>query len=619
MILQCNHNELIHYDCLSEFKIKMNDNGREIHFGSGFPTLRSYRKLFWEPNVTRLVEFFPNKLVSVTLLYSNDPELFTKLSTLIDGNPISIDLEWAPDYIDNPNIIELFQFASSKGVIVVATINNQGYNNICNFLQTSQFYGKGTSSDIKRLYHATGINFDIEDIEKTRMIANNLTINFEAIVKQFAGDSCAQFKDHKTQRSNWNIRPLSILQVLYGAHDAHAMYIVYNEIIKIYGKEIKPEPVKSTPSKTPKIRLFKALPIKYLDHLPDLSGLQPVYKEKTEVPLKQALFRLMRKTDKTISLPDDCFEKYPEEIMNVILKGKSKESKISIIKQFQIALDMILYGIVKYNGIVFACLSCERHFHEFYVLSQHCWDRHHPEVEEKFACNFPLMLMNYLLITKKVNCLPNFTHRAELIQNKDLPEDDYDEEEEERERIVVRPLSFNEGEGLKCYICDIQFNTFDELKIHCWHEHHDMLFGLFKEITQPKNNEQYHELGVLCINKLGMGDVDVNQMITCKICTQKISDPPKFFMHLFYKHLNCYITKREFFEKWELSPKNFMDKENKHIAETYKVFDIDTFKAKGLLDPQNHLKCQDCKCEFLSEEALKNHLLLSHCVFLPQK
>lgn len=74
----------------------------EIHFGGDNPKLHSYKKYYWQPGETRIVEFYPGKNTQVTLLYSSDPSLFEKLTTLIDGNPISIDLEWAPPNCHSP-------------------------------------------------------------------------------------------------------------------------------------------------------------------------------------------------------------------------------------------------------------------------------------------------------------------------------------------------------------------------------------------------------------------------------------------------------------------------------------------------------------------------------------
>ena len=47
----------------------------EIHFGGENPKLHSYKKYFWQPGETRLIEFYPGKAVSVTLLYTTDPSL----------------------------------------------------------------------------------------------------------------------------------------------------------------------------------------------------------------------------------------------------------------------------------------------------------------------------------------------------------------------------------------------------------------------------------------------------------------------------------------------------------------------------------------------------------------
>ena len=42
----------------------------EIHFGGDNPKLRSYKKYKWLPGETRIIEFYSNENVPVTLLYS---------------------------------------------------------------------------------------------------------------------------------------------------------------------------------------------------------------------------------------------------------------------------------------------------------------------------------------------------------------------------------------------------------------------------------------------------------------------------------------------------------------------------------------------------------------------
>ncbi|KAK8843704.1 hypothetical protein M9Y10_024768 [Tritrichomonas musculus] len=333
----------------------------EIHFGGDNPKLHSYKKYYWQPGETRIVEFYPGKNTQVTLLYSSDPSLFEKLTTLIDGNPISIDLEWAPPNCHSPHPVELFQFSSSKGTIIVASQDNKGYDQIARFLHSSTFFGKGMSCDKKKLHECTNETFDeIEDIEQTRLSPNKLPLNFESLTKMFLGEGTAKFKDHKVQVSDWSQRPLTIQQILYGAHDSYAMLNVYYKIVEKYRAVVKQTTVnskkkaknkkkKSKPQKVPQLKIecvdidwfftSKNMSIDYV--LVDAESI-----EENMPSLKHLLFDYERKKGVEVTDEDSCFLDHPLDVIDLLLPGKTKDKKTLCLERIMFTGDLFLLGIV---------------------------------------------------------------------------------------------------------------------------------------------------------------------------------------------------------------------------------------------------------------------------------
>ena len=91
----------------------------EIKFGEGFPTLDDYENIPWEEGNTKIVNFFENQAVSVKLISSENLDLEENVNFLIDGSEIAVDFEWKPDDPGTNNPIALFQFCSSKGVLLI--------------------------------------------------------------------------------------------------------------------------------------------------------------------------------------------------------------------------------------------------------------------------------------------------------------------------------------------------------------------------------------------------------------------------------------------------------------------------------------------------------------------
>lgn len=217
-----------------------------IRFDSGFPTLIDYGNQFWNINEQHSIEFYPNYIMPVLLISADCENLKQHLEEICnDDEPIALDLEWN-DYIS------LFQFCTSKGCLIIR--NHQPKENIIirSFLESHSFYGKGNHNDRQKLAQMFGDTFKIalEDVEQTRLIPNNCSINFIKMSEEFAGKSTAVFKDKEMTFSDWDTETLTMRQVMYAAFDVVAL-------VKCYPNFPAPEfatKEQKVKSKAPKIR-----------------------------------------------------------------------------------------------------------------------------------------------------------------------------------------------------------------------------------------------------------------------------------------------------------------------------------------------------------------------------
>lgn len=390
----------------------------EIHFGGNKPKLRSYQKFNWQPCETRTIEFYLNQLVEVTLLYSSDSSLFEKLTTLIDGQPISLDLEWSQPWNHSPQPIDLFQFSSSKGTIVVAIDQNQGYDQIRRFLHSTLFFGKGTMSDKKKLNECFGEDFDeIEDIEKTRLLPNNLPLNFESLTMMFLGPGTEKFKDHIVQSSNWSVRPLSILQILYGAHDSYSMYLVYKKIIEKYGTEIKKVPIGIKNVKTKKksqstmkySKCFSSF-VNDINEFLDIDKIETNFDDCEMLCLKkpsvkELLIQYVKKKGVVVENEDSCFLEFADLILMFLLPTQPKNKFYLALEKVCLAADLIFKGIIHHlSDDTFVCQVCDKHLHDNVALIQHSEDRHCIDISENHDLKVKDVFLHFLTAIDKVKC-----------------------------------------------------------------------------------------------------------------------------------------------------------------------------------------------------------------------
>lgn len=197
-------------------------NMEEIHFSGTDPPLSSYEESSWELGESRIVEFFPGVSFIVSLVSVEDNDFSESLASIDVDEPIALDLEWEDELC-------LFQFCSSKGVIIVRHPDGNGNQLLENFLSTHKFYAKGIHNDKKMLMAKFGRNFaeNIEDIAKTRLVTYGHSENFKQMTIQFAGQPTAEFKDIRITTSNWAIEKLTKRQVLYAAFDVVALFQAY--------------------------------------------------------------------------------------------------------------------------------------------------------------------------------------------------------------------------------------------------------------------------------------------------------------------------------------------------------------------------------------------------------
>lgn len=204
----------------------------EIHFNRTDLPLSEYEKLPWKLEETRIVEFFPQILFSVTLISTETPGFENYLNDISDQarsaqeifsiNKIALDLEWEDELC-------LFQFCFDKKVLLVRHPNGPGNSILHNFLSSHQFFAKGASNDKKQLKMKFGEEFqgNIEDIAQTRLVPYGYSENFMEMTYQFAGSPTTQFKDIRITTSNWSQKELTMRQVLYAAFDVVAIFQCY--------------------------------------------------------------------------------------------------------------------------------------------------------------------------------------------------------------------------------------------------------------------------------------------------------------------------------------------------------------------------------------------------------
>ncbi|OHT15996.1 hypothetical protein TRFO_42131 [Tritrichomonas foetus] len=188
---------------------------------------------FWDVGHKVLVEFFEGEQVPLKIVSIDDPKLGSILNNIDDGSKIALDLEWCPDHYRNQNPIGLYQFCTSKGVLIVKGSDDHFMPlDMKEFFLSHHFYGKGTGNDRIKLEYALHLPFsNLEDIENSLLRPRGLSCNFQQMVENVLGQTpIYEPKDKRVTMSDWGADRLTIRQYYYAAYDVCAVYKVYQKL-----------------------------------------------------------------------------------------------------------------------------------------------------------------------------------------------------------------------------------------------------------------------------------------------------------------------------------------------------------------------------------------------------
>lgn len=578
-----------------------------IRFGPEHPTLRKLGEVFWEPGQTKMVEFWPDMLVPVTVLYSDSPALGESLQALLDGKPISIDLEWTNKSAASGRLIEIFQLASSKGVYVIANVDNKGLDELKAFLTSTPLIGKGNHEDRKRLLHCLSVTVQIEDIEITRLRPNRLSINFEQMVTDHLGNGCAKFKDRKMTLSDWSRRPLTVQQVLYAAYDAYAVHRVYGKLFEKYGPLKPPEPQakvkkgkekkqgrdkKNAPTEPIKIGVVSVADALAREETKELVINQP----KTA---QEALFAFVQKNCGTVESVEACWREHYQDFPQTKLFDEGDMVNTAV------AVDFVLRGLghCDFAGS-FTCNVCEQKtFHAFREFCCHVESVHKPSEVPLVPLDVKDLLFKFMIARGFVNAPYTLTYNGLEFQAVEVDADE--EEEEERE---ISPVVFVEANGIGCRLCPSErFESVEKLSDHCWENHWDKFFhadacGKLKVL----NRYRTCLLSLFCVNKLGLGR-RVEGGIECSKCGKVIA--ADFSKHVMREHQRYGILSADEYKQWPLKGQGIVGHSR------FMELDLQSLHEHGMISDDENF-CMICKKPVLCDERLK-HFLSRHIALVP--
>ena len=201
-----------------------------IRFSPEDANLNSFSQRFPEMNTIWNVEFFPGKNIDLYFKNQVSPDLSQVFQLLDDGQPIAIDFEWEPDRKKgDAHPIALIQLCSSKICVVLRLEPHEDSPCLREFLSTHSFFGKGCGNDRRKIALTFGKDFHInlEDISHTQLKKYKLSNSFNEMIKLFAGQPAAEFKNKKISISHWS-QPINLQQLLYAGFDAVGLYECYS-------------------------------------------------------------------------------------------------------------------------------------------------------------------------------------------------------------------------------------------------------------------------------------------------------------------------------------------------------------------------------------------------------
>lgn len=580
-----------------------------IVFDENHPSLDDLSESFWNEGETKIVEFYPDTLVSVTLISSDSPALKDAFNNILEDSDICVDFEWKPDNKGESNPISLFQFCTSQGVLIVPNAFEMGTDELYDFMQNHSFYAKGISTDKKKLRKMFDDTFDIIDVEKYYLLPYSLPINFDAMIEQLIGKPSAQFKDKIVSVSDWTQRPLTVKQVLYAAFDAFGLYKCL-EVLKAKYKQttIQKKP-KTTTTKRTRCRTNK------IKKMPTPKSYHPVF--NTDVAYRG------------------------DELFN----GIFRDAPIYKVRNvFGPKETMLEFYLARGEATENSCKMCNMEFNNKNELKEHLWSKHG---EVTPVLYFPLQTQSFLtrviheiqlgiLYSEEFeegrwrckNCgkvttsMHNtFTHaRLEHYKMlKTMPA-------EPLKDIVFNYFKLEKrvNENEKKFD-DIQFNSIEEMKDYIWDNHGTVLGSMWKHIpsTYPlefTTSQEVVDLGTVCANTFIYGTVN-SGILSCWDCCIGFDSPSELFVHLFHKHTNLYVlNKKDIPHDFPLmvskTPGQFNDILRKFCIEnaTEELVIARIFERKGDFF---ECHCTECDVDMNDDNDVWEHISNNHlvCVF----
>ena len=95
-----------------------------LQFSNELPDINYYKDKFWNFRETKLIEFYKDQFIPVTLINSSDELLEEYFNEIYDGQAVSLDLEWCPYPGKSKNVIDIYQFSTLKWILLVLSDNN---------------------------------------------------------------------------------------------------------------------------------------------------------------------------------------------------------------------------------------------------------------------------------------------------------------------------------------------------------------------------------------------------------------------------------------------------------------------------------------------------------------
>lgn len=578
-----------------------------IRFSPSQPSLESYENVFWENIEEHLVEFFPKKPVSLKVVDSNDPNLGNILEFLVDGQPMSIDLEWKPDRLADFHPISLFQFASSKGIIIVTNSSPCGTTQLKHFIESHQLFGKGMTYDHFKLLTMFGTTFQIEDIEHSRILPNGLPVNFNSLVEELIGTPAAQFKDKTVSTSDWSRRPLSTKQILYAAFDAHATYLCFHELLKRYGGPLvmetavvikrkrekeKTQPIIKASGQRRKPQMMKQFKpkidfrVKFVDVMKKLYLLKtnepPIFEPRPAYNPKQSLFNRWKTHQKVVgNFCVECGQEYEDiiehvwnahysELSYVYFPDQTPKYNEMCLQQIQIADERV--KLIE-NSDQVICTTCNRQFPSFHSFYAHCRIQHAITPDMNITSDAKQLLLQHLMTLKQI-------------------------------------------EDTKCKICDKDFGN--ELIDHCWSEHGDIIAHFLKHRPVNYNEHTFQDafdFGVMCLNELASGEMCWGSY-SCAFCKIGFDDPGELFIHLFHRHTRVRAVHASKIDAWPLKLCDLLPELKSVLKRTSFINSVECLIENNIYKKEEKISCNECHIQFVNDEQMWKHSCENHLIII---